>query len=224
MYVINISHPNLLLFISYSFELPVTCNLFPPTCLCPKQSSCSLCVSHSVTFMLHLYTFLASLSSSLPPLYPLFLVPFLCPISVFIPQGVLSQSEANLPNYEPHLFFPSHAHWVLLNPLLHTCTHLCSASNTHTLRHPHKSHHTVLLFFTFFFFCCLTYKHTHTQDSQSPISLPSLSHLKKPIMYASSRFLSSPPSHHCTDLERTTSKTRERRRRHQNRGWGQGYY
>lgn len=61
--------------------------------------------------------------------------------SVFIPQGVLSQSEANLPNYKPHLLSLSltlslihtltHIYWVLLHPAP-PHIHISSLSHTYT--------------------------------------------------------------------------------------------
>lgn len=78
--------------------------------------------------------------------------------SVFRPQGVLSQSEANLPNYKPHLLFLS----VSVSP---TSSFICSVF-TDTQKLKQEKH--------------LSSANTYT------LSLLFLSHRKKPIMHTSS--------------------------------------
>lgn len=113
--------------------------------------------------------------------------------SVFCPQGVLSQSEANLPNYKPHLLFLS----LSLSSFL---VHLHSFTDTQERKQEKhlSSPNTYPLSFSF----------CHTVKSQlctlPPFSLPFL-----PFSLRSCR---------ChTDLERTTTKRRERRRRGEDR-------
>lgn len=103
--------------------------------------------------------------------------------SVFCPQGVLSQSEANLPNYKPHLLF------LFLLSLSSFLVHLLSFTDTQKLKQEKhlSSPNTYPLSF---FFC-------HSVKSQlctlPPFSLPFL-----PFSLRSC---------HChTDLELTTRK------------------
>ena len=85
--------------------------------------------------------------------------PFFCPISAFIPQGVLSQSESNLPNYKPHLPpLPLRNTWFhYIHSSKHTYTHIVSVLyiygriSTNTFTQAHKSHLPILLLFTVYF-------------------------------------------------------------------------
>lgn len=117
--------------------------------------------------------------------------------SVFCPQGVLSQSEANLPNYKPHLLFLS----LSLSSFL---VHLHSFTDTRERKQEKhlSSPNTYPLSFSF----------CHTVKSQ----LCTLPPFSPPFLPFSLR------SCHChTDLERTTTKRRERRRRGEDRRWAE---
>lgn len=142
--------------------------------------------------------------------------------SVFIPQGVLSQSEANLPNYKPHLLSFSHTH--RLHPLLHTCTRIPPLCLTHTQECEHKYVHTsrkkpTSLFCSSSLSVSLPHNtQTNTLiQTRTPTFPSSLCHTLKSQLYTLPPFssslllsLSSPSCHHNSDLGWTKMKTREK--------------
>lgn len=134
----------------------------------------------SATFLLPFLVFLQLYDSFIIPYFSSILS-FFCPISGFNPQGVLSQSEANLPNYKPHLFFSyTHTGICCIHRLTNTHTHthlytlpLCFTHlsiSTDTLTH--RTHLPPFLPHCLFHSNKHTDTHTHTlRDAQHP-SLP----------------------------------------------------
>lgn len=92
--------------------------------------------------------------------------------SVFVPQGVLSQSEANLPNYKPHRLSLLHTHTHTRISCIHrdTYTHISSLSHTKAEAqiHSHKHTHISFPYFHCLFQCFSTNTHTKCMPTRHP--------------------------------------------------------
>lgn len=147
------------------------------------QHILALCVSHASLSHLHT-TLFTSYFAFLPPSFSIpflshafvpssFFPPLFCSSSlslflslfassVFIPQGVLSQSEANLPNYKPHLPNSlSLTHTNMRFSCIHCCTHTLSSQIHRSISTKNPPPYFALLHCLFH--CLLTHTDSNTQ-------------------------------------------------------------